>query len=142
MWARPRWCVARGSRARAASGCKRSRTISTMTAAVLALGDWLAGLGVTRVVMEATSDYWRAPFYLLEDRFETWLVNAHDVKHLPDRLDAVWLCQVAECQMLRPSFVLPRQIRALRDLTRYRVDLLAVRAASPQEAAVCFRAPG
>src|ERR1700712_1059017 len=61
------------------------RTISTMTSAVLALGDWLADLGVTRVVMEATSDYWRAPFYLLEDRFETWLVNAHDVKHLPGR---------------------------------------------------------
>src|SRR3712207_5689528 len=42
------------------------RTVSTMTAALLSLGDWLAGLGVTRVVMEATSDYWRAPFYLLE----------------------------------------------------------------------------
>jgi len=91
-----------------------------MTAAVLALGDWLAGLGVTRVVMEATSDYWRAPFYLLEDRFETWLVNAHDVKHLPgrpktDRLDAVWLCKVAERQMLRPSFVPPPAVRELRD---------------------------
>jgi transposase len=113
------------------------RTLSTMTAAVLALGDWLAGLGVTRVVMEATSDYWRAPFYLLEDRFQTWLVNAHDVKHLPgrpktDRLDAVWLCKVAERQMLRPSFVLPPAIRHLRDLTRYRVDLLAVRTAEKQ----------
>ena len=59
------------------------RTVTTMTAALLGLADWLAGLGVTRVVMEATSDYWRAPFYLLEDRFETWPVNAHDVKHLP-----------------------------------------------------------
>jgi transposase len=113
------------------------RTTSTMTAALLALGDWLAGLGVTRVVMEATSDYWRAPFYLLEDRFETWLVNAHDVKHLPgrpttDRLDAVWLCKVAERQMLRPSFVPPPAIRELRDLTRYRVDLLAVRTAEKQ----------
>jgi transposase len=113
------------------------RTISTMTSALLALGDWLAGLGVTRVVMEATSDYWRAPFYLLENRFETWLVNAHDVKHLPgrpktDRLDAVWLCKVAERQMLRPSFVPPPAIRELRDLTRYRVDLLAVRTAEKQ----------
>jgi hypothetical protein len=92
---------------------------------------------VTRVVMEATSDYWRAPFYLLEDRFETWLVNAHDVKHLPgrpktDRLDAVWLAKVAERQMLRPSFVPPPAIRELRDLTRYRVDLLAVRTAEKQ----------
>jgi transposase len=113
------------------------RTVSTMTAALLGLGDWLAELGVTRVVMEATSDYWRAPFYLLEDRFETWLVNAHDVKHLPsrpktDRLDAVWLCKVAERQMLRPSFVPPPAIRNLRDLTRYRVDLLAARTAEKQ----------
>jgi transposase len=113
------------------------RSTSTMTSALLGLGDWLAELGVTRVVMEATSDYWRAPFYLLEDRFETWLVNAHDVKHLPgrpktDRLDAVWLCKVAERQMLRPSFVPPPAIRELRDLTRYRVDLLAVRTAQKQ----------
>src|SRR4051812_49643551 len=59
------------------------RTVSTMTAALLELGDWLAGLRVTRVVMEATSDYWRAPFYLLEDRFETWVANAKDDKPLP-----------------------------------------------------------
>ena len=113
------------------------RTVSTMTAALLELGDWLAGLGVTRVVMEATSDYWRAPFYLLEDRFETWLINAKDVKHLPgrpktDRLDAVWLCKVAERQMLRPSFVPPPPIRELRYLTRYRVDLITARTAEKQ----------
>jgi transposase len=113
------------------------RTVATMTAALLGLGDWLAALGVTRVVMEATSDYWRAPFYLLEDRFQTWLVNAKDVKHLPgrpktDRLDAVWLCKVAERQMLRPSFVPPPAIREVRDLTRYRVDLIAARTAEKQ----------
>jgi transposase len=113
------------------------RTVTTMTAALLALGDWLAGLGVSRMVMEATGDYWRAPFYLLEDRFETWLVNAKDVKHLPgrpktDRLDAIWLAKVAERGMLRPSFVPPPTIRQLRDLTRYRVDLLAERTAEKQ----------
>jgi transposase len=113
------------------------RTVSTLTRSLLELGDWLYGLGVSRVVMEATSDYWRAPFYLLEDRFETWLVNAKDVKHLPgrpktDKLDAVWLCKVAERQMLRPSFVPPAHIRALRDLTRYRVDLITARTAEKQ----------
>jgi transposase len=61
--------------------------------------------------MEATSDYWRPAFYLLEAQgVECWLVNARDVKHLPgrpktDKLDAVWLAKVAERQMLRPSFV-------------------------------------
>src|SRR5215211_7421216 len=85
--------------------------------------------------MEATSDYWKAPFYLLEAAgFQAWLVNARDVKHLPgrpktDKLDAVWLCKVAERQMLRPSFVPPANIRRLRDLTRYRADLVAVRTA-------------
>jgi transposase len=113
------------------------RTFTTMTRSLLAMSDWLADLGVSRVVMEATSDYWRSPFYLLEDRFQTWLVNAKDVKHLPgrpktDRLDSVWLCKVAERQMLRPSFVPPPVIRELRDLTRYRVDLIGTRTAEKQ----------
>jgi transposase len=113
------------------------RTYTTMTRSLLAMSDWLAGLGVTRVVMEATGDYWKPPFYLLENTFETWLVNAKDVKHLPgrpktDRLDAVWLCKVAERQMLQPSFVPPPAFRQLRDLTRYRADLITTRTAEKQ----------
>ncbi|HTF49183.1 MAG TPA: IS110 family transposase, partial [Pseudonocardia sp.] len=113
-------------------------TYSTMTRSLLGMSDHLRCLGVTRVVMEATSDYWKPVFYLLEAAgFETWLVNARDVKHLPgrpktDRLDAVWLCKVAERQMLRPSFVPPPEIRRLRDVTRYRVDLIEARTAEKQ----------
>jgi transposase len=113
-------------------------TYATMTRSLLVLADRLAELGVTRVVMEATSDYWKAPFYLLEAQgLEVWLVNARDVKHLPgrpktDRLDAVWLWKVAERQLLRPSFVPPPAIRQLRDLTRYRADLVATRTAEKQ----------
>jgi transposase len=114
------------------------RTYQTMTRSLLAMADRLAELGVTRVVMEATSDYWKGVFYLLEAHgLETWLVNARDVKHLPgrpktDTLDAVWLCKLAERQMLRPSFVPPRPIRQLRDVARYRVDLVAARTAEKQ----------
>jgi transposase len=110
-------------------------THSTMVASLCELANRLVGLGVTRVVMEATSDYWRPPFYLFEAHgLDPWLVNARDVKHLPgrpktDKLDAVWLCKVAEKGMLRPSFVPPADIRRLRDLTRYRVDLVGVRTA-------------
>jgi transposase len=113
-------------------------TYSTMTRSLLAMADRLAELGVTRVVMESTSDYWKPVFYLLEAAgFEPWLVNAGDVKHLPgrpktDRLDAVWLCKVAERGMIRPSFVPPPQIRRLRDVTRYRADLISVRSAEKQ----------
>jgi transposase len=113
-------------------------TYQTMTRSLLVLADRLCELGVTRVVMEATSDYWKPVFYLLEAQgFEVWLVNAKDVKHLPgrpktDRLDAVWLAKVAERQMLRPSFVPPPPIRRLRDLTRYRADLVVGRTAEKQ----------
>jgi transposase len=111
------------------------RSYSTMTRSLLRLGDRLRELRVTRVVMESTSDYWKPVFYLLEALgLDPWLVNARDVKHLPgrpktDRLDAVWLCKLAERQMLRPSFVPPPQIRLLRDLTRYRADLVRARTA-------------
>ena len=105
-------------------------TYSTMTHSLQTMADRLLDLGVTRVVMEATSSYWKPPCYLLEAHsFQTWLVNAKDVKHLPGRpktdLAAVWLCKVAERQMLRPSFVPPVPIRRLRDLSRYRIALVS-----------------
>ena len=96
-------------------------TYSTMTRSLQTMADRLLELGVTKVVMEATSDYWKPAFYLLEAHgFEVWLCNAKDVKHLPGRpktdvLDAVWLCKIAERQMIRPSFVPPPPTRRLRD---------------------------
>jgi transposase len=104
------------------------------------MADRLACLGVTRVVMEVTSDYWKPVCCLLEAAgFETWLVNAKDVRHLPgrpktDRLDCIWLCKVAGRQMIRPSFVPPPPIRRLRDMTRYRIDLVTARTAGKQRA--------
>jgi transposase len=111
---------------------------STMTCSLLVMADRLAELGVIEVVMESTSDYWKPVYYLLEARgLNPELVNARDVKHLPgrpktDQLDAVWLCKLAERGMLRASFVPPPQIRRLRDLTRYRADLVEARTAEKQ----------
>jgi transposase len=110
-------------------------THSTMVGSLSDLANHLVELGVERVVMEATSDYWRPPFYLFEAHgLQPWLVNAKDVRHLPGRpktdvLDAVWLCKVAERQMLRPSFVPPADIRRLRGLTRDRADVVGARTA-------------
>jgi len=124
-------CVRLPSRSGSGRRVQEVSTYSTMTRSLQAMAERLLDLGVTRVVMEATSDYWKPPFYLLEAHgFEVWLVNAKDVKHLPgraktDRLDALWLCKVAERQMIRPSFVPPPPIRRLRDLTRYRFTLVS-----------------
>jgi len=107
--------------------------VPSTTAAIIELADHLACQGVERIVLEATSDYWRPFYYLLEARgLAVWLVNARDVKNVPgrpktDKLDAVWLAKLAERGMLRPSFVPPPEIRRLRDLTRLRHDLTAER---------------
>jgi transposase len=113
--------------------CRRSevRTFATTTNALLQLRDWLPAQRVSIVVLEATGDYWRPPFYLLEDVLNVVLVNAAHAKNLPGRktdvADAVWLAQLAECGLLHASFVPPEPIRQLRDVTRYRTTLLAER---------------
>ena len=89
--------------------------------------------------MEATGVYWKPVYYALEDDFELLLVNAQHVKNVPgrktDTKDAQWLCQLLECGLLSASFVPPKPIRELRDLTRYRKSLIAERAAGGQPAA-------
>jgi transposase len=103
----------------------------TTVAALLVLRDWLAAHGVTQVVMEATGVYWKPVFYVLEDDFELMLVNARHVKQVPGRKtdvsDAAWLCRLAEAGLLRASFVPPKPIRELRQLTRYRKAQIAER---------------
>jgi transposase len=99
-----------------------------MTGDLLGLRDWLKGLGVTHVAMEATGVYWKPVYYLLEDDSELLLVNAQHVKNVPGRKtdvqDAQWLCQLLEHGLLKSSFVPPQPIREPRDLTRYRKSLV------------------
>jgi transposase len=61
------------------------RKFTTMTADLLALKDWLTEYNIARVGMESTSDYWRPVFYLLEQRFDCWLLNARHLRAVPGR---------------------------------------------------------
>ena len=97
---------------------------------VLALAGRLLADGVELVVMEATSDYWRIWFYLLEGAgLNVQLANPSQARQLAgrpktDRLDAQWIARLAGMGLLRPSFVPPPEIRALRDLARTRLQLV------------------
>jgi transposase len=96
-----------------------------MTEQILDLKEHLLNEHVSLVVMEATSDYWRPFYYLLEDDgFEVVLVNARDARNVPGRKtdvsDAVWLADLGAHGLVRASFVPPPPIRELRDLTRAR----------------------
>jgi transposase len=70
-------------------------SFQTMTADLLALRDWLQGLGVTHVAMEASGVYWKPVWYLLEDDFELLLCNAGHVKNVPGAQDRCVRCAVA-----------------------------------------------
>jgi transposase len=98
-----------------------------MTKQILALRDHLIEQNVTCVVMEATGDYWKPYFYLLDDALSVMLVNAHDARNMPGRKtdvsDAAWLADLGAHGLLRGSLVPPLPIRELRDLTRARTAL-------------------
>jgi transposase len=117
---------------------QETRTFGTTRGQLLDLADWLRGWGVTKVGMEATSDYWKPVFFLLESRgFDCDLYNAAQVRALPgrpktDRADSIWLAKITERGMIASSFVPPEPIRRLRTRTRYRRHLTQARTAEKQ----------
>jgi transposase len=100
------------------------KTFGATTAQVFALADYLHARRVTTVVMEATSDYWKPFYYVLEDQLPVMLVNAKHARNIPGRKsdvsDAAWLAQLGAHGLLRASFIPPPPVRQLRDLTRAR----------------------
>jgi hypothetical protein len=117
-------CVRRWARGRRRES--ETRTFLTFAASLRELRLWLEREAVTEVAMEATGVYWKPVWYELEDagRFELKLVNPQHVKAVSGRKtdvrDAAWLAKLLECGLLAGSFVPPRAIRELRDVTRYR----------------------
>jgi transposase len=108
-----------------------TKTFATTTRGLRALADWLLAHGVTDVAMESTGVYWRPVYAALEGLVHLVLVNARHVKMVPGRKtdvkDCEWLAQLLECGLLRGSFVPPRAVRDLRDLTRLRKALIRER---------------
>jgi transposase len=104
------------------------------------MADWLRCWGVTRAGMEATGDYWKPVYFLLErEGLDLLLYQASQVKALPgrpktDKLDSVWLARITEQGSLAGSFVPPEDIRRLRTCTRYRRKLVQARTAEKQRA--------
>jgi transposase len=104
------------------------RKFGTIRSELKALRDWLRQEGVTHVVMESTGSYWKPVFNVLEDAVKVYLANPQEVKnrkgHKTDNKDGWWLAHLLRHAMIHPSFIPPRAIRELRDLTRRRKRLL------------------
>src|SRR6202140_474868 len=112
---------------------KQIRTFGTTTRELLSLREWLLSEGCTHVAMESTGVYWKPVFTILEGSFELVVANAQHVKKVPGRKtdlkDAEWIAYLLCHGLLRSSFVPPKPIRELRDLLRYRRQLVESRSA-------------
>ena len=114
---------------------KQMRTFGTTTRELLALRAWLLSQGCTHVAMESTGVYWKPVYAVLEAEgtLEIVVANAQHVKKVPGRKtdvkDAEWIADLLCHGLLRSSFVPPKSIRELRDLTRYRRKLVESQAA-------------
>jgi transposase len=112
---------------------KQVRTFGTTTRELVALRDWLLSQGCTHLAMESTGVYWKPVYTILEGALEIVVANAQHVKKVPGRKtdvkDAEWLADLLCHGLLRPSFVPPKPIRELRDMTRYRRKLVQSQAA-------------
>jgi transposase len=112
---------------------KEIRTFGTTTRDLAGLREWLLAEGCTHVAMESTGVYWKPIYTILEGAFEIVVANAQHVKKVPGRKtdvkDAEWIADLLCHGLLRASFVPPKPIRELRDLTRYRRKLVESRSA-------------
>jgi transposase len=112
---------------------KEVRTFGTTLPELEELRDWLKVNGCTLVAMESTGIYWRPVHAVLEGHFELVVGNAHHIKNVPGRKtdvkDCDWISDLARHGLIAQSFVPPRPIRDLRDLTRYRRKLVQAGAA-------------
>jgi transposase len=112
---------------------KQIRTFDTTTRELVSLREWLLSEGCTHVAMESTGVYWKPIYAILEGAFEIVVANAQHVKKVPGRKtdvkDAEWIADLLCHGLLRSSFVPPKPIRELRDLTRYRRKLVESRSA-------------
>lgn len=110
---------------------KTIKTFSTMTRDLLACRDWLESEKCTHAALESTGVYWKPVFNILEGSMEVILANAREIKNVPGRKtdvkDCEWIAQLLRHGLIKGSFIPPRPIRELRDLTRYRQRLIQQR---------------
>jgi transposase len=103
---------------------EETRSFNGFTESIEELRDWLKETQITHVAMESTGVYWKPVYNILESDFEILLVNARHIKNVPgqktDKKDSKWITKLLLSGLLKGSFIPPKPIRELRDLTRYK----------------------
>jgi transposase len=113
------------------SGTKETRRFSTCIEDLLNLREWLIENKCQRVAIESTGIYWIPTYTLLEGRIETIVANPFQIKNIPgrknDNIDSEWIAEVCLNGQIKPSYIPPKEIREIRELTRTHVKLTQAR---------------
>ena len=100
---------------------EKTQTYSGFTESIESMRDWLKENKITHIAMESTGIYWKPIYNILEEDFEIILVNARHIKNVPgrktDKKDSKWIAKLLLSGLLNGSFIPPKHIRDLRDLT-------------------------
>jgi transposase len=114
---------------------KTKAEFATTAAGLAKMAGWLREHGAAAVGMESTGVYWMPVYARLEEAggFDLTVANARHIKAVPGRKtdmnDAEWLARLIRYGLVRKSFVPPKELRDLRDLTRYRRSLVEAQGA-------------
>jgi len=115
-----------------------TKTFSTMTEDLEKLKDWLHEQHCEQVAMESTGVYWIPVFNILEGHFQIILSNARQIKNVPGRKtdpsDSRWIAKLLALGLVNGSFIPPKDIRELRELTRYRTKIVSMRTSEKDRA--------
>lgn len=115
------------------AGTKDTRRFSTCIEDLLSLREWLVDNKCQRVAIESTGVFWIPTYTLLEGKVETIIANPLQIKNIPgrknDTLDSEWIAEICLNGQIKPSYIPPKEIREIRELTRSHVKLTQARTA-------------
>lgn len=112
---------------------KEIREFGTMTDDIMEIVKWLKETDCQIAAMESTGVYWKPVYNIFEQEgIETIIVNAQHIKAVPGRKtdvkDAEWIADLVRHGLVKPSFVPSREQRELREMVRYRNEIINERA--------------
>ena len=120
----------------------KEKRFSSFPKGLLQLSEWLSSFNCADVCMESTGKYWIPVFNVLEKTCKVVLSHPKYTKpqkgNKTDRKDAKWICNLFMCDLTKPSFIPPADIRQLRDLVRYRFKLTNMETGEKNRAQNCL----
>lgn len=117
-------------------------SFSTINSDIQKFHDWLIEHNCYHVCMESTGKYWIPIFNYLENDIDVCLTHPKYVKAIKgkktDKKDSKWIADLYKFDLVRCSFIPPKDFRQLRELARYRFKLVCMKSSEKNRLQNCM----